>query len=58
MKKFTTNLKAIDPIDREIKTYSGPIIIAKNIIDARRFCKKNGLGYLRITGEFIEEIKR
>jgi hypothetical protein len=57
MKKFTTILQAIDPRDGELKTWQGQIIQAKTIVEAKRFCQKNGLGYLRVIGEFIEEIK-
>lgn len=56
-KKFITILQAIDPKDGQLKTWHGQIIKAKNIVDAKRICQKNGLGYLRVVGEFLEEIK-
>ena len=56
-KKFTTILQAIDPKDGQLKTWHGQIIEAKNIVEAKRFCQKNGMGYLRVVGEFIAEIK-
>lgn len=29
----------------------------KRVVEVKRICKKNGLGYLRVAGQFIGEIK-
>ena len=56
MKKWTTEIQAIDPFDLELKTWMGPIIESPSLEDAERYCQENGLGYCKIIGEFIEEI--
>jgi hypothetical protein len=56
-KKFVTILQGIDPKDGQLKMRYLQIIEAKNVVEVKRICKKNGLGYLRVAGQFIGEIK-
>jgi len=56
MKKWTTIIMAIDPVDNNMKQWSGPIIKAQSEEAAERYCQMNGLGYCRVYGEFVEEI--
>lgn len=54
--KFCTTIQAIDPIDRELKTWGGPNIEAISFGMAELYCQQNGLGYCKITGQLISEI--
>ena len=54
--KFETQITAIDPQDGELKTWSGPGILANSIEDAQEYCQNNGLGYLNVIEEIIGEI--
>jgi len=56
VKKYATEILAIDPIDREMKTWTGPIIEAQSESNAFDFCQNNGLGYCNIVGEVVGEI--
>lgn len=56
MKLFTTELRAIDPRDGELKTWCGPHVPGISWDDARWYCDNNGLGYCRVTGELVAEI--
>jgi hypothetical protein len=56
MKKFTTEIRAIDPNDGELKVWQGPNIEALNWQEAEMYCQNNGLGYCKVVGEFVEEI--
>lgn len=56
MKIFLTELKAIDPIDQELKTWCGPNIEAETFELAEQYCQDNGLGYCTVIGELIQEI--
>jgi len=56
MRKFTTELRAIDPSDGEIKTWQGPDIDAISFADAQQYCINNGLGYLTVTGILVAVI--
>lgn len=49
MKKWVTEIRAIDPITNELRTFAGPSIQAESAEDAHRYCQENGLGYCRIT---------
>lgn len=57
MRKFTTELRAIDPQDGEIKTWQGPHIESVSFDEARRYCDSNGLGYLKIAGVLVAEVE-
>lgn len=56
MKYFTTKIRAIDPIDKTIKTYCGPNIPAISFQDAEKYCQLNGLGYCEVDGILVAEI--
>lgn len=56
MKIWGTEVKAICPIDGELKTFGGPNIKAPSRQLAHEYCQNNGLGYCRITDELIAEI--
>jgi len=38
MRTFSTHIKAIDPIDGEMKTWAGPNVIAKSFEEAKIYC--------------------
>lgn len=57
MRKFTTELRAIDPNDGELKTWQGPDIDAVSFDDARQYCDNNGLGYLKVVGLLVAEVE-
>lgn len=54
---FTSELRAIDPTDGELKLWQGPNIPAISLSMAESFCQQNGLGYLTITGILVKEIE-
>jgi len=56
MKLFTTQIKAIDPRDGKLKTYSGQHVPGLSFEDAEMYCQQNGLGYCKVTGELITEV--
>jgi len=53
---YTTTIKAIDPLDGELKTWGGPNVPGISFADARRYCDNNGLGYCEVTGVLVAEI--
>ncbi len=55
MRKFVTEIRAIDPITNELKTYSGPDIEAISFKLADEYCQLNGLGYCKVVGELITD---
>lgn len=55
MKTWLTEIRAIDPIDGELKTWAGPKIQAETFEDAEKCCEENGLGYCVVIGELIFE---
>ena len=56
MKYFSTIIKAIDPLDGELKRFSGPVIPAISFEDAEKYCQVNELGYCKVLGELIAVI--
>ena len=56
MKLYCTEIKAIDPVDGELKTYGGPRIPAISFQDAEDYCHNNGLGYCRVIGVLMAVI--
>lgn len=56
LKKWTTTIKAVDPLTAELKNWCGPHITAISWRDAELFCQRNGLGYCQVDGELIAEI--
>jgi hypothetical protein len=55
MKLYTTELKAIDPHDGQLKTWMGQYIEAISFQDAVNICKRE-FGYLKVVGELVKEI--
>lgn len=56
IKKWITSIRAIDPMDGELKNWVGPIVEGITMKDAWNYCQMNGLGYCTIEGELIAEI--
>lgn len=56
MKKWVTEIKAIDPKTGELKKWCGPEVIGINVKDAENYCNNNGLGYCKVLGELVAEI--
>ncbi len=56
MKQYITEIKALSPIDGEIKTFAGPEVPGISFSDAQSFCENNGLGYCKVIGELVAEI--
>lgn len=54
---FVTEIKAIDPIDGELKTWAGPKVPGISFNDAEAYCQNNELGYCKVIGRFIGEFK-
>lgn len=55
MRKYTTEIRAFDPLTNEMKLWQGDHIEANSFEEAEEFCKNNK-GYLKVTGELIAEI--
>lgn len=55
MRKYTTEIRAFDPLTNEMKKWCGDHIEANSFEEAKEFCKNNK-GYLKVTGELIAEI--
>lgn len=56
MKLWVTQIKAIDPIDMEMKIWAGPHVPGITFGFAKMYCQNNGLGYCEVIGELIAEI--
>lgn len=56
MKKWATEIKAIDPKTGELKKWCGIEVPGINLEDAELYCQNNGLGYCKVIGELIAEI--
>ena len=56
MKKFVTLIQAIDPKDGVLKTFYGDYIEAENEEKAQEIIDNSEKGYLKLSGELIEEI--
>jgi hypothetical protein len=56
MKKWVTEIRAVDPLTGKLKTYGGPYIEAATQEDAERFCQTHGLGYCRVVGQLVAEV--
>lgn len=55
MRIFLTEIRAIDPKDGQLKTWSGENIEALTFGLAEQCCKENK-GYLKVIGELVAEI--
>lgn len=56
-KKYSTHIRAIDPLDGKLKAWAGPDVPGNNEDEAALFCANNGLGYLHIIGEVGAEVE-
>ena len=56
IKMWATELRAIDPMDGELKTWGGPMIPGRTIQEAESYLQTNGIGYCRIIGLHVVEI--
>lgn len=56
MKLWVTEITAVDPRDRRLKTWAGPNVPGLNLSDAEKYCQLNGLGYCSVLGEWICDI--
>lgn len=56
MKTYVTQIRAIDPTSKEMKTWAGPNVTGISFADARAYCQNNGLGYCEVIGELVSEI--
>lgn len=56
-KTFTTTVQAIDPNDGILKTFHGPHVFGKNLIDAKIYAISHNLEFCTIGQEVVEEIK-
>ena len=56
MKLWLTEISAYDPATGQMKEWGGPNVPGINLVDAKRYCQMNGLGYCKVLGELIEEI--
>ena len=54
---WVTELTAINPTTGDLCKWVGPNIVAETIEEAAQYCQENGLGYLTVIGEFVEEIE-
>lgn len=55
MKLFVTEIRAIDPVSGELKTYCGPNVPGIDWADAERYCREN-LGMCKVIGVLVAEI--
>jgi hypothetical protein len=56
MNLYATKIKALSPIDGDMKTYCGPHVPGISFADAQDYCERNGLGYCEVDGVLISEI--
>ena len=56
MNLYTTIIKAISPVDDELKVYAGPNVQGISFTDAQNYCNNNGLGYCKVIGLIVTEI--
>jgi hypothetical protein len=53
---YTTLIKAINPITKELNTFVGPDIEGISIQDAQHYCENNGFGYCEVDSLLISKI--
>lgn len=53
---WSTEIRAIDPIDGQMKKWAGPNVEAPTRKLAEEWCQQNGLGYCRIKDILVAEI--
>ena len=54
MNTYVTEIKALDPVTRELKSWAGDYVEALSFEEAENWCKNNK-GYLKVIGELIGE---
>ena len=54
--KFITQIRAVDPLDGELRTWAGPEINAISWSLAEQYLQNNGLGYCKIVGVLHSEL--
>ena len=57
MKQWTTEIMAQDPESGEMKRWLGPRVPGVSMTDAQAWCQHNRLGYCRVVGMFVAEVK-
>lgn len=55
VKTWATEILALDPLTGWLTRYIGPNVRGRTRDEATQFCQVNGLGYCRVTNEFIAE---
>lgn len=55
MKKYTTEIRAFDPLTNEMKKWCGDYVEANSFEEAEEWCRLNK-GYLKVNGELVAEI--
>ena len=53
--KFITQIRAVDPLNGELRTWAGPEINAISWSLAEQYLQNNGLGYCKIVGVLHSE---
>ena len=56
MKRYSTQIKAINPQTQELVCWAGPNVVGVSVSDAQKRCNNNGLGYCEVIGELIAEV--
>lgn len=56
VRRWVTVLRAQDPETKEMKTWAGPTVPGLSMEDAQHWCGRNGMGYLKVTGELVAEV--
>ena len=56
MRYWTTIIKAICPIRKEMFEWCGPNVPGLTKSHAEEYCQKNGLGYCEVNGELVAKI--
>jgi hypothetical protein len=52
LRKFVTEVRAVDPVDERLKTFSGLDIEAISFELAEQWCREN-LAYCKVVGELL-----
>lgn len=55
MKKFITEIRALNYATDSFELWAGPTIEADTIEEAKEYCVNNGLGYCKVIGEQLSE---
>jgi len=55
MRKWCTEIKALDPKTKHLLTWSGPYIEAPSQQLAQQYCDTHGMGYIRVTEYWLVE---